>query len=453
MRLPSQAASATGQAPTTAAPPADSGLAGLWTQDTLLGDLGGLRPALARAGLTFGLQETDEVLGNLTGGIHRGAAYDGLTQMSLQLDTQKAFGWAGGTFNVSALQIHGRNLSADNLGVLQSASGIEAERATRLWELWYQQSFLGGQADVKIGQQSIDNEFMVSQHALLFVNTVMGWPALPGADLYAGGPAYPLSSLGVRLRVHPTGALTILAGVFDDNPPGGPFANDPQSLDASGTAFGLRTGALFIAEAQYAINQAKDSSGLPGTYKLGFWYDTASFPDQRFDNTGLSLADPASTGVPVTHRPNYSFYMVADQMVWRAGPHSPRAVGAFVRAMGTPDDRNMISFSVNAGLTLTDPLPGRDSDTFGIGFGLARFSSRAAALDRDVGFFSGSPYPVRGSETFLEVTYQAQLTPWWQLQPDFQYFFAPGGGIENPDAPGQRIGNEAVFGLRSIIVF
>ena len=81
----------------------------------------------------------------------------------------RAFGWYGGTFNVSALQIHGRNLSADNLLTLQTASGIEADRATRLWELWYQQKFLEeDRLDIKIGQQSLDQEFMVSQNALLF---------------------------------------------------------------------------------------------------------------------------------------------------------------------------------------------------------------------------------------------------------------------------------------------
>lgn len=435
------------------APASTSFLGSLWTRDTLLGDMAGLRPALGRYGISLGLQETDEVLGNVSGGIRRGAAYDGLTQMSLDLDTAKAFGWSGGAFHVSALQIHGRNLSTDNLGVMQMASGIEAARATRLWELWYQQTFLGGRADVKIGQQSLDNEFMVSQGAMLFVNTVMGWAALPGADLYGGGPAYPLSSLGVRLRMRPTRALTVLAGVFDDNPPGGPFADDPQSRDASGTAFGLRTGALFIAEMQYRINQDKGSTGLPGTYKLGFWYDTAPFPDQRFDSAGVSLADPTSSGVAAMHWHNYSIYAVADQVLWRAGQQSKRTVSAFLRVMGAPYDRNLISFSVNGGMTLTDPLPARDNDTFGIGFGVAKFSSRAAALDRDMAFFSGMPPLVRGNETFLEVTYQTQVTPWWQLQPDFQYFFNPGGGMANPDAPGQRIGNEAVFGLRSVIVF
>ena len=89
--------------------------------------------------------------------------------MVLQLDTKRAFGWYGGTFNVSALQIHGSNLSADNLLTLQTASGIEADRSTRLWELWYQQKFLEeDRLDIKIGQQSLDQEFMVSQNAQLF---------------------------------------------------------------------------------------------------------------------------------------------------------------------------------------------------------------------------------------------------------------------------------------------
>ncbi|WP_255446365.1 hypothetical protein [Bombella sp. ESL0378] len=39
------------------------------------------------------------------------------------------------TFQISMEQIHGRNLSADNLGVYQTISGIEADRSTRLWKM------------------------------------------------------------------------------------------------------------------------------------------------------------------------------------------------------------------------------------------------------------------------------------------------------------------------------
>ena len=383
--------------------------AGFWTRSTLLGDIGGIRTFLGNYGITIGLQETSEVLGNVTGGTHTGFAYDGLTLMNIGVDTQKAFGLEGGIFNVSALQIHGRNLSTDNLQSLQTASGIEAERTTRLWELWYQQSFLDGRFDVKIGQQSIDQEFLGSAGSSLFLNTVMGWPILPSADLYAGGPAYPLSSLGIRLRASAIGPFTLLAGVFDDNPPGGLFNDDGQRRGAerTGTRFNLGTGALFIAELQYALNQPANSateadsttSGLAGTYKLGAWYDTASFPDKRFDATGVSLVSPLSTGDPAMRRPNYSLYGVVDQAIWRPDPAGPRTIGVFARIMGAPGDRNLISLGINAGITMKAPLPDRDNDTFGIGWGIAKVGGNVTGLDRDANTFIGSR-PVRTERKF-----------------------------------------------------
>jgi porin len=416
---------------------------------------------LSQYGLSLNILETSEVLGNMSGGVNQGFEYDGLTQMILQLDTQRAFHWYGGTFNVSALQIHGRNLSADNLGSLQTASGIEADRATRLWELWYDQKFdHEGRFDVKIGQQSLDQEFMVSQNALVFVNTMFGWPMVPSADMPGGGPAYPLSAPGVRARVKLADSWTLLAGVFSGSP--APNGNpDSQQANPSGTSFPLNRGALVIAELQYAYPSlgtmvyADKQAPLSRVYKLGMWYDTDNFDDQRFDNTGLSLANPASTGIPQTHSGDFSIYAVADQMIWEDPSDDDRNLNVFLRAMGTPQiDRNLIDFSLNAGLTFNEPFKHRDDDVFGIGMGYTHVSSRAADLDRDTGFFSGATYPTRGSETFVEVTYRYQLTPWCQLQPDFQYVFNPGGGIPNPNsASGQRVQDEAILGLRVNVAF
>lgn len=416
----------------------------------------GLPAALARYGMTLGLSETSEVLGNVTGGVRRGFDYDGLTTMTLVLHTGKAFGWRGGKFKISALQIHGRNLSADNLDTIETASGIEADRATRLWELWYRQAFLRGKADLKIGQQSVDNEFIVSKYAGLFVNTMMGWPVVPSLDLYAGGPAYPLSSLGLRLRAKPAKTVTVLAGIFDDNPPGGSFFNDSQLRDgeASGTRFNLGTGALFLGELQYRAKKPPLITGpapLRGTYKLGMWVDTGHFPDQRFDSAGLSLAAPTSSGVARLDRGNFSLYGVLDQEVWRPDPKAARSLAVFLRAMGAPGDRNLIDFGVNAGISISEPLPGRTHDRIGIGYGLAKISARASALDRR--FFTGMPVPIRSAEQIVEITYRWQAAHWLAVQPDFQYVFNPGAGVGNPSDPTRRIGDEAVIGVRTRIAF
>src|SRR5271154_5081306 len=161
IQIPTEEQLQPGETPSTVEGP--DFLSGLARTNFLLGNMGGLRPFLAQYGISLALQETSEVLGNVSGGFHKGFDYDGLTQMLFQLDTNRAFGWYGGTFNASALQIHGRSLSADNLGTLQTASGIEGDRATRLWELWYDQKMLEeDRLSVRIGQQSLDQEFMVS---------------------------------------------------------------------------------------------------------------------------------------------------------------------------------------------------------------------------------------------------------------------------------------------------
>ncbi|MFC0397873.1 carbohydrate porin [Paraburkholderia rhizosphaerae] len=435
----------------TATPP------GLWNRATLFGDIGGLRPWLGQYGITFGLQETSEYLNNLSGGTARGGAYDGVTEFSLGVDTQKAFGLDGGIFNVSGLQIHGTSISTRNLQTLQFASGIEADATTRLWELWYQQAFAAGRVDIKVGEQSVDQEFMTSEYASTFINATFGWSALPSVDLPAGGPTYPLASPGVRVRAMPGHQVTVLAGVFGSNPAGN-GTGDPQRRDAHGTNFSLRDGALIIGEIQYAFNpppaNASDAqnAGLPGTWKLGFWYDTQSFDDQGFASNGVSLASPDSSGIPQSHHGNWSVYAVADQMVWRDSNGGPRSVGVFARLMGGPGDRNLVDFGANAGVTLTAPFRGRDNDVAGIAVGYARIGSHA----RDLASTTAQTvpgFPSRTAETVIEATYQYQIAPWWQLQGDAQYFFRPSGGIPNPDNPAERIGNAFVIGVRTTLTF
>ena len=184
----------------------------------LLGDMWGLRPALAKYGVTLTILENVEMFGNLSGGVKQGFEPNGLTTVTLQMDTEKAFGLKGGTLNVSGLQVYGGQLNDDNLLVLQTLSDIEAPVGVRLWELWYQQKF-GDKFDVKIGEQSLDEEFIIAPTGnSLFINGVSGWPGLPTIDLPGGGPAYPLAALGIRGRAQLTDSVTVLAGVFNGSP-------------------------------------------------------------------------------------------------------------------------------------------------------------------------------------------------------------------------------------------
>ncbi len=424
----------------------------------LLGDMWGLRPELAKYGVTLGLLDNSEVFGNLSGGARQGFEYNGLTTATLQMDTQRAFGLNGGLFNVSFLEIHGGNLSATNLYTLQTASGIEADPAARFWEIWYQQKF-GDSFDVKIGQQSLDQEFMVSQNASYFINTMFGWPMLPSGNLPGGGPAYPLSALGIRLRAHLDGSLTLLAGVYNGSPDYNNSGN-PQQNDPFGLSFPLNGGVLAIAELQFqypaegAVVKAGEPEALARTYKIGVWYDSESFADLQYNYLGQPLGNPANSQTPAEHQGNYAIYAVADQMIWRSS-EPDRNISVFIRPMFTPlQDRNLISFSLNAGLVMHEPILGRDDDTAGIGMGTTSVSSSASGYDEDAAYYNPNRYtPVRHAETYLEATYQYQVMPWWQIQPDIQYVFNPGAGIANPNNPTQRIKDELVVGLRSNVTF
>ena len=122
--------------------------------------------------------------------------------------------------------------------------------------------------------------------------------------------------------------------------------------------------------------------------------------------------------------------------------------------MGTPlSDRNLIDFSLNAGMVFHSPFTYRAADTFGFGIGYAHVSKQAASLDRDTNQLNGSTSPVRSGESFVEMTYQYQFKPWLQVQPDIQYVFNPGAGTANPDMSTQRIRNELVLGVRTNISF
>ena len=62
--------------------------------------------------------------------------YEGLFRVAVLLDTEKALGLPGGTFDVTGFQVQGRGLSANALGGnLMVASSIEASRGALLGEL------------------------------------------------------------------------------------------------------------------------------------------------------------------------------------------------------------------------------------------------------------------------------------------------------------------------------
>lgn len=423
----------------------------LWTRPTLTGDWGGLRPYLDGKGITFTLNYTNDFLWNASGGVKRGGVGLGVFQPQMDLDLQKLLGWVGAKIHTHGLIVHGPPFSPSYLGNILSVSNLEAGPLARLYSLWYEQSAFNDHLSVRAGLMSADSQFLQSATASNFINNGISWPMFLAANLPAGGPAYPLPAPGVRIRIKPTEDVALQAAVFSGDPSGGDGSNQGGPLP-TGTVFSFRGGAFVIAEISYLPNQGKNASGLPGAYRLGAWYHTSPrFGDQRFDNTGRSLADPLSTGVPLDHTGDHGIYGVIDQMLYRVPGTDDQGLSGFVRMGGVPNDRNLISFYADGGLLYKGLAPRRPDDKVGIATAYARVGNNARGLDADTGFFGNFPYPVRSGETMVEMIYQAQLTPWWMLQPELQYIIRPGGGVLNSD--GSLRPNAWVIAIRSALNF
>ena len=426
----------------------------IWEQETLTGDWGVARTALKNKGIEVTLNYIGEVFAVMSGGLQRQASYEGRLEFSLDADLQKLIGWSGSTAHVTVFQIHdsGHNVIG-NVGSIADSSNIDALPTTRLYTAWLQQNAFDDRVSLRLGQLVADDEFIGSPTAGGLLSGAFGWATVLAANLPSGGPAYPLATPGARLAVKPADPLTIMAAVFSGNPAGADCNTNPQVCNHYGTTFSFSGGALWMGELQYAVNQGKQAAGLPGVYKLGGWYATADFADQHFglDGTGavVSLADPTAVG-PLNHTGNGGVYALADQMVWRSEKQS---LNLFMRGGFAPSDRNLISYSIDAGAGLKGPLPGRADDTLTFGVSYAKSSRDAAALDQDTLALNGPPYPIRNEEVLFELSYQAQIAPWWTVQPDLQYIVHPGANVPHPANPNSTVGNAFVAGIRSTVKF
>jgi porin len=426
----------------------------IWEQETFSGDWHGLRTALSDQGVDLTLQYIGEGFSVLSGGIHDRGSYEGRLEFSADVNLEKFMGWRGANTHVTMFNIHdgGWNV-ADNVGSLADPSNIDALPTTRLFDVWFQQKFFDDQLSIRIGQLGVDLTNFTSQTSGGLLNGTFGWPSIFAANMINGGPAYPLATPGIRISTKLSEELTASAAVLSGDPAGSNCNDDPQVCNRHGTTFSFTGGVLAIGEVGYAINHGNQVMGLPGVYKLGFWYESAEFPDQHYgvnaSGAVVPLADPTVAG-PLNHNGNWGIYGAIDQTIWH---EQERRVSLFVRGSVSPSDRNLISYYVDGGAGFKGLLPARPDDVLTFGVAYAKISSDAVAADQDALAVNGPPQPIRDHEIVFEVTYTLQVVPWWVIQPDFQYIIHPGGNVANPDNPNVTVGNAVIAGLRSTFTF
>jgi porin len=394
-------------------------------------------------GLLYDFVYTNDLLANVSGGSRRGVIDQGKLEGIVSAELEKLAGLPGLYFFANAVQIHNTgHIRRDYVGGINTIASIEGVPTTRLSELWFEQKLADGTLSVRFGQLAADVEFFFSDASAMFLQS--DWATITAVNLPSGGPAYPLSTPGIRLKIESAHDMALLVALYNGDP-AGPGPGDEQRRNHHGLNFRVSDAPLVIAEAQFRAHRDKEDTKLARTLKLGAWAHFGSFEDKRFAADGSLLADPAGSAAPATHRRNGAVYAVIDQQIYRPkGGAADSGITVFGRISANRSDRNLVDLFADGGMAFAGLLPGRPHDRFGASAIYSKFSDRVRAFDRDRIAFTGAPGVVRDYEANVELTYMAQITHDWSVQPMMTY-------VRHPSGDATR--NAFVIGVRSTLRF
>ncbi|MFD2642885.1 carbohydrate porin [Pseudomonas japonica] len=392
------------------------------------GDWGGTRTALLEQGYDFTLDYVGEVAGNLHGGYNddRTARYSDQFALGMKLDLQKILGWQAAEFKLAITERSGRNLSNDRIsdpraGQFSSVQEVWGRGQTwRLTQMWIKQKYFDGALDVKVGRfgEGEDfNSFPCDFQNLAFCGSQVG--------NWVGGIWYnwPVSQWAMRIKYNITPEFFAQVGVFEQNPSNLETGNGFK-LSGSGTK-----GMILPVELVWAPRV----NGLPGEYRLGYYYSTAKAAD---------IEEPSRS-----HSSKHGWWVVAQQQVTAHNGDASRGLSLFANFTVHDKATNVVDNYQQVGLVYKGAFDARPKDD--IGFGVARIhvnddvKQRAELLNAASGiddYDNPGFVPIQRSEYNAELYYGFHVTDWLTVRPNLQYIKRP-GGVEEVD-------NALVAGLK-----
>jgi porin len=389
------------------------------SQPNMFGDWSGLRTAMGRLGIVPTVSWVTNVLGNPIGGVDQALReFDNLA-VELDVDLATLIGAPGTKFHIGLSQRSGTNLSAIDIGNVFQVAEVCCGATYRLVDVFLEQPLFDDRLNVRAGRISAGDEFMTSPLYWLFVNAyINGNPG--GIFLNAPGmTAYPVATWGVRVRAVPLPSLYVMAGAFNGDPTLGD--NDKHGVDWT-----MRGPLFAIAEVGYQYNQGAGATGLPGSVKLGAYYNGGPFTE---------FLGGAGDSPPPTVQGNAGWYLLADQMLYRpGGPSSLTGLTAFFSFLMAPAASiSTMPVFVNGGLVYRGLLPSRPNDVAGFGVIYGSFSSDLRESQR-LARQAGVAATIQDYELVFEWNYAIQIARWLVLQPDVQYVVRPDGSSAIPNA-------------------
>ncbi len=408
----------------------------------LVPDFGGYRSRLERVGVDLQLDYIAEVAGNVTGGTRSSSSYAGQVGFEADIDWNKLAGVPGLTTHVVIVNRQGSNVGSnfgDSLNQVQEIYGAGGDTVVHLVYAYAEESLLNGRVNLAVGRAPELNDFSASPLYCNFINnSLCGNPkALPESDV--GFSSYPDSVFFGRVRVRPTADTYIQVGVFEVN----------QSIYTypvyrSGFTFNGSKDSGVMIPVEVAYEPTIGPQAMPGHYKLGFGYDTSTYP--KFPTTIPAVLAGGNNGTGQ----KTGYWALADQMVFRNGPGATDGLVLLAGYVHTDPDLSNYTNQVFAGGIYKNFWKDRPQDAIAFLFNYANISGalgKEQAIDRAFGLpVAGSPSGgIQSHQEIIELNYNAHIYRGVSFQPLFQYYFRPNGVGNIPDA--------AIFGFKSHISF
>ncbi|WP_417355429.1 carbohydrate porin [Gallaecimonas pentaromativorans] len=390
----------------------------------LFGDIGGYRSQLHNDGIDVSLGYTFETGGNLSGGERHAYSYADQTVLGFDFDLNKLFGLDGGRFRFSLTNRGGQAQNINNKAeigqLMQSLEVYGRGRTTRISEFFYEQKLLGGDLDLKLGRMNFGSEFGDFQCEFSYLGFCGSQPGNFNSTLYN----WPISQWAGTAKYNLNPEWYVKLGVYQMNPS---WLKNSQGLNF-GSPHGTK-GLTIPAE----LGWTPTLNGLPGTWKLGYWYDTAGGNDLYYNEQGQPLI--LDGGVARTHSNKSGAYFVVDQQITSVDGDSSRGLSVFSNITLNDRDITTVDRSFNVGIVYKGPFASRPKDQWGLAGQYLHVSDRLSDSQR---LFNaavmGGDMPVQDDEMVFASYYKFQVTPALALRPEIQYIHNPGGLSENDNA-------------------
>jgi porin len=388
-----------------------------FAQETLSGDWSGARSAAAKRGLLFDGGIRVDALRN------RGALNDGSKTVShidlkLRMDLDKAAGWPGGSAMINVISDAGQGPNARLVGSLMGVTNIEVgdPTTTRLFQAWLQQDFLDGRLALLAGLYPIDSEFFTLDSASVFLGPQYGTPA--DLALTNTPSIFNNSAFGIRARWTIAPALYAMGAVLDGVP------NDPAHPKRTSIRFARDDGGFTIGELGWLPEEGNHKFKGHAKLAAGIW----GYSRQRPDQLDVANIDAGNIAAPARSRRSWGGYLLGERTLLRMGHGDDRYISGFARYTFADGDSTAIKNTANLGMYVRGAFAARPDDIAGIAVTRARLSGSWRSAQAVGGTATTN------NEDALEVTWRYSVTPWFAIQPNYQYIRNPGGVSGKPDA-------------------